>query len=326
LNEFQPSRIVVSKRLPGDALGRLAEAGHAVWINADADALAADELARRAAGADAILVQPPDRVDADLLDAVGPQLQIVANCAVGYENVDVVAASTRGITVTNTAGVLADATADLTIGIMIAAMRGIVAGDRLVRRGDHWTAGTATLRSEVHGATLGIVGMGEIGRAVARRARAFDLRVLFCGSRHVPDEVRGQLELEECSLEDLLKASDVVSLHCPLTEATRHLIDAEALRHMRPEAFLVNAARGPVVDESALVEALRCGAIAGAALDVYEREPELHPGLVELDNVVLTPHIGSATARTRAAMTALAVDNVLTVLAGEPPLTPVPAP
>jgi lactate dehydrogenase-like 2-hydroxyacid dehydrogenase len=237
----------------------------------------------------------------------------VANVAVGYDNVDVEAVREHGARFTNTPGVLTDATADLAIALMLAITRRLGEGERLLRSRTPWAwAIDFMLGRGLRGKTLGIVGYGAIGRAVADRVRAFGMEVIFTRRS------AGGVELPE-----LLERSHVVSLHCPLTEETRHLIDAPALRAMRDDAYLVNTARGPVVDEAALAEALREGVIAGAALDVFEEEPEVHPALLDLDNVVLVPHLGSATEETRTAMAELAAANVLAVLRGDEPPTPV---
>ena len=254
-----------------------------------------------------------DRVDDAFLEAAGEQLRVVANVAVGYDNVDVEAVRRRGVRFTNTPDVLTDATADLAIALMLAITRRLGEGERLLRSREPWAwAIDFMLGRGLRGKTLGVVGYGEIGRAVAERARVFGMEVIYTR--------RGEGGVE---LGELLERAHVVSLHCPLTETTRHLIDADALRAMRDDAYLVNTARGPVVDEAALATALRDGVIAGAALDVFEEEPEVHPGLLDLDNVVLVPHLGSATEETRTAMAELAAANALAVLRGDDPPTPV---
>jgi lactate dehydrogenase-like 2-hydroxyacid dehydrogenase len=283
-----------------------------------------EELLRDVAGAVAVVATLTDRVDAAVLDAAGPGLRVVANVAVGYDNVDVEAARARGVVVTNTPGVLDDATADLTMGLVLSAARRITEGDRFLRRGTPWVWGPRMMTGLdlSAGATLGIVGYGRIGRAVARRARGFGMRLLATPSRsRVWDADADGVRFAE--LDELLAEADVVTLHVPLTDATRHLVDAAALARMKPTALLVNTARGGVVDTGALVDALRAGRIGGAALDVFEDEPSVDPRLLELEQVVLTPHLGSAGDRTRSAMCLLAVRNVAAVLAGDPPLTPV---
>jgi glyoxylate reductase len=245
--------------------------------------------------------------------------------AVGYDNVDVEAAAARGVVVTNTPGVLTDATADLAMGLLLAVTRRLGEGERLLRAGTPWGwAMDFMLGSGLQGKTLGVVGLGAIGQATARRARAFGMDIAYTTRSRADAEVEAALGgARWMGLEELLGAADVVSLHCPLTAETHHLIDADALRAMQPTAYLVNTARGPVVDEAALVEALRARVIAGAALDVFEHEPAVDPGLLDLDNVVIAPHLGSATVETRTAMAMLAARNALAVLAGEEAPTPV---
>jgi glyoxylate reductase len=269
-----------------------------------------EELLAACAGKDGLLVQATDRVDGELLDAAGPQLRVVANHAVGFDNVDVDAATRRGVLVSNTPGVLTAATAEFTIALLLDLVRRVSEGDRLVRSGTPWILGPVFMLGEgLEGRTLGIVGLGRIGREVARLAEAFGMRVVYTGRGEVPGVPYPRLPLET-----LLETVDAVSLHCPLTPETRHLIGARELRRMRRDAFLVNTTRGPVVDEAALAEALAAGEIAGAALDVYEREPEVHPGLLGLENAVLAPHLGSATTEAREAMGMLCVEALRAVL------------
>lgn len=282
---------------------------------------AADKAAFLAAvhGAHALMTMVTDRVDGDVLDAAGPQLKIVANVAVGYDNLDLAAARERGVIVTNTPDVLTGAVAEFTWGMILAITRRIGESERLVRRGDWKGWGFDFLTgTELAGKQLAIIGAGRIGRDVARRAAAFDMRVVF-GGRRAGTDVDGHRVV---SVDDALSSSDIVSIHVPLRPDTRHLIDARALDLMKPSAFLINTARGAVVDEAALVEALVARRIAGAALDVFEREPIVHPGLLTLENVVLLPHLGSATVETRTAMAELAAKNVAAVLNGQAPLTP----
>jgi lactate dehydrogenase-like 2-hydroxyacid dehydrogenase len=316
-------RVYVTRLLTDDAMAEVAALGVPVVAGREEPPTRA-ELLRDVAGAVAVVATLTDRVDAEVLDAAGPALRVVANVAVGYDNVDVDAARARGVVVTNTPGVLDDATADLTLGLVLAAARRIPEGDRFLRRGTPWVWGPRMMTGLdlSAGATLGIVGYGRIGRAVARRARGFGMRLLATPSRsRVWDADADGVRFAE--LDELLAESDVVSLHVPLTDATRHLVDAAALARMKPTALVVNTARGGIVDTDALVEALRAGRIGGAALDVFEDEPHVDPRLLELEQVVLTPHLGSAGDRTRSAMCLLAVRNVAAVLAGEAPLSPV---
>ncbi len=316
-------RIAVTRSIPERGLELLRGLGD-VWVSPHDQALGEAELHAAVAGADVVLTMLHDRVDEALLQAAGPQLRLVANVAVGYDNIDVEAATRRDVLVTNTPGVLTDATADLAIALTLMVTRRLGEGERLIRARTPWRWHMfMLLGSGLQGKTLGIVGLGAIGQATARRARAFGMDVTYAQRAPAPAEIEAELGARRLRLYQLLATADVVSLHCPLTPETRHLIDAAALGRMKRGAYLVNTARGPVVDEAALALALRERRIAGAALDVYEREPEVHPGLLELDNAVLVPHLGSATVETRSAMAVLAARNVAAVLAGEPPLTPV---
>ncbi|MGV1050292.1 MAG: 2-hydroxyacid dehydrogenase [Solirubrobacterales bacterium] len=316
----------VTNRLPESALALLGEAGELRLADATA-ALPREQLLELVAGADAILTLLSDRADEELFEAAGPQLRCVANVAVGFDNVDLEAAARRGLVVTNTPGVLDDATADLTLALLLAATRRIGEGERLIRAGRPWAWGVSfMLGSDLRGKLLGIVGLGNIGSLVARRARAFGMEIAYLGRHQAPAALVAELEAERLDLDQLLAGADVLSLHCPLTPQTRHLIGARELALMKPTATLVNTARGPVVDEAALARALREGEIAAAGLDVYEHEPAVEPGLLELENVVLSPHLGSATVETRAAMAELAARNAIAVLRGENPPTPVDLP
>jgi glyoxylate reductase len=314
--------VLVTRRLAPDAMEYL-RGRTAPEIPDEDRPMPRTELLERAAGKRGILATLTDRIDGELLDAAGPGLIAVANLAVGYDNVDVAACTRRGVLVTNTPDVLTDATADIAWGLILAASRRIVEGDRMVRRGDAWEwSPSFMLGREVTGKTLGIVGFGRIGRAVARRAAGFEMEVRYT-ARSRKLEAERDLRAVYRELPELLAEADVVSIHVPLGPETHHLFDAEAFRRMRPTAVLVNTSRGPVVDEAALAAALRDGEIAAAGLDVYEREPEIHPGLRELENVVLAPHLGSATVETRGAMAMLAARNLVAALAGERPPSPV---
>lgn len=262
-----------------------------------------EELLVRSAGCDGLMTMLTDRIDDELLDAAGPQLCVVANFAVGFDNVDVPACTRRGVVVSNTPDVLTVATAELTIALMLALLRRVAEGDRLVRRREEWIwAPNMLLGHGLASRTLGLVGFGRIGQEVARLAQAHGMEVISTSRA-------GALPLDE-----LLRAADVVSLHVPLSDETRHLIDERALRLMKPTAVLVNTSRGPIVDEAALARALSEKRIAGAALDVFEREPEVTEELLGLENVVLTPHLGSATLGTREAMGMLCVEALRAVL------------
>jgi len=315
--------IAITNRLPEPAVEALRAVGE-VRMDAREESIPRGDLLGLVAGADAILTLLHDSVDEELFEAAGSQLRCVANVAVGYDNVDVEAAARRGVVVTNTPGVLDDATADLTLALILATNRRVAEGDRLIRSGRPWTWGMSfMLGSDLRGKLLGIVGLGGIGTKVAERARAFGMEIAYHSRQPAPADVAAGLGAERMPLERLLAEADVLSLHCPLTPETHHLIGAAELAAMKPSAVLINAARGPIVDERALAEALAAGRIAAAGLDVYEHEPRVEPGLLNLDNVVLVPHLGSATVETRTAMAELAARNVISVLSGQGPLTPV---
>lgn len=305
-----------------ECLAPLAAAGYDVHAEPGDAPLPPERLWELCADADALICLLTDRVDEDLLRAA-PRLRVVANVAAGYDNIDVAAATRAGVAVTNTPGVLTEPTADLTFALLLAAARRVPEGDAFLRAGryTHWKLDQEQTGLDVHGRTLGIIGLGQIGRAVARRAfHGFGMRVLYHQRRRLDPIEEAELGVTWSELDELLVRADFVSLHAPLTEETRHLVDAEALARMKASAVLVNTARGPLVDEAALVEALRSGTIAGAGLDVYEDEPAVHPGLLELrERVVLLPHLGSATEATRRKMADLAVANVLAVLSGRRP-------
>jgi len=310
--------ILVTRTLPDSVLARLRGAAE-VDLWAEPRAIPRDTLLSRVRGRDALVCLLTDRIDDEVLDAAGPSLRVVANVAVGYNNIDVAACRARGVTVTNTPDVLTNACADFTWGLILAVTRRLGEGERVVRAG-RWGGWALDymLGMELRGKQLGIVGMGRIGLAVAEKASAFGMRVAYSGRR--PVDLPGAVHL---TLEDVLRTSDVVSLHCPSTPDTLHLMNADRLSLMRPTAYLINTSRGPVVDEAALAAALGSGRLAGAALDVYEREPEIHPALFGLENVLLIPHLASATTETRTAMADLAASNALAVLAGQPAVTPV---
>lgn len=318
--------VLVTRALPDPGIAPLVAAGIEVDHHDHEVALGRDQMLERVAGRDALLCLLTDRIDATSMDAAGRQLRVIANLAVGYDNIDVAAAAARGIVVTNTPDVLTEATADLAWALLLAAARRVVEGDELVREGG-WRGWSPTqlLGEPVHGRTIGIVGLGKIGAATARRATGFGMEILYHNrSRNrVAEEALGARHV---ALDELLRRSDFVSLHVPLHDGSRHLIDAGALARMKPTAVLVNTARGPVVHEAALFDALRSRTIAAAGLDVYEDEPAIHPGLADLDNVVILPHVGSATTEARAAMVQLCCDNIIAVLSGGRAVTPVDPP
>jgi glyoxylate reductase len=300
-------RVLLTRRIPSAIFERLAAAAE-VDLYEGSSAMPADELLARVRDKDALISVITDKVTTEVV-AAADRLKIVANIAVGYDNIDVPAVKARGVIVTNTPDVLTEATAELTWALILSAARRVTEGDRLIRR-NGWKGWALDfmLGTELRGKQLGIIGRGRIGRAVAAKAPAFGMRAVF--AKH------------DLSFDELLISSDVISIHTPMTTENRHMIDRRALARMKRTAILVNTARGPIVDEEGLAWALKERLIAAAALDVYEREPVVHEALLGLENVVLAPHLGSATRETRTAMIDLAVNNVLAVLAGRQPITP----
>lgn len=311
-------RTLVTRKLPSSVMSKL-EACCTVDLYVGSSAISREELLQRVRGVDAIVCLLTETIDAAVLDAAGPQLKIVANVAVGYNNVDVPACRARGVTVTNTPDVLTNACADFTWGLILAVTRRLSEGERVVRAGK-WGGWALDymLGMELRGKQLGLVGVGRIGGAVAEKAPAFGMTIAYADQRaaDIPNATH-------MPLDRLLSTSDVVSLHVPMTPETKHLIDQKALTKMKRTAYLINTSRGPVVDEAALAWALKERLIAGAALDVYEKEPEIHQALMALENVLLIPHLASATTETRTAMADLAVANAIAVLNGQPAVTPV---
>jgi glyoxylate reductase len=317
------ARVVVTGKIPAVAVERL-RAAHDVSAWDKPDPIPRAELLSRLAGAHAAVTLLTEKVDDEFLDAAGADLRVVCNVAVGYNNIDVPACTARGVTVTNTPGVLTDATADIAMALVLMVTRRLGEGERVIRSRTAWQWGMGyMLGVGIQGRRLGIVGMGQIGLALARRARAFGMTIAYSKRTPLGAAVAAELGAEYLSLDDLLATSDVVSLHCPYSADTHHLIGAAQLARMKPTAYIVNTARGPIVDEAALVDALRAGRIAGAGLDVFEKEPTVHEGLLGLEQVVLIPHLGSATVETRTAMATTAAANALAVLAGGAPPNPV---
>lgn len=313
--------VLVTRRLPEPVLARLRR-------HCDVDlwegegAIPRDELLRRVAGKVGAVTLLTESVDAEFLDAAGSQLEIVANYAVGFDNIDVEACTRRGVLASNTPEVLTDTTADLAWTLLMAAARRVPEGDRFLRTRTPWIWGPEMMLGvDVHHRVLGLVGFGRIGQAMARRARGFDMRVIYHDLQRPPATVEEALDVEYRELDELLSEADFVSVHVALTPQTRHLFGAEQFRKMKRTAVLVNSSRGPVIDEAALTVALREGEIFAAGLDVFEREPEVDPELLRLSNVVLSPHLGSATVDTRIAMGDLAVDDLLAALEGRRPPT-----
>ena len=307
-------KVLLTRRIPSSASARL-EASCDVDRN-DGAQLSPEQLKARLKDKEGVVCLMTDAMTAEVMDAA-PRLKVIANVAVGYNNIDVPAAQARGIVVTNTPDVLTEATADLAWALIMDITRRVTEGDRLIRRGA-WKGWALDfmLGNELRGKTLGIIGFGRIGQAVAARAVPFGMRVIHSDAQTVPGS--GAIPVDR-----LLATADVVSIHCPLTPETRHMINQAALARMKRSAYLINTSRGPVVDEAALAWALKNGIISGAGLDVYEEEPAVHPDLLTLENVVLAPHLGSATTETRTAMADLAVRNAIAVLTGQSPLTPV---
>jgi glyoxylate reductase len=313
--------VLVTRRLPRPCLDRIAERCD-MTLYQGAGAMPRDRLLEEIAGKFGAVTLLTDQVDDEFLDAAGEQLVIVANYAVGFDNIDVEACTRRGVMASNTPDVLTETTADLAWTLMMAAARRVPEGDRFLRSRTPWIWGPEMmLGQDVHHKTLGIVGFGRIGHALARRAKGFGMTVLYFDVFRPSAELEHELGAEYRELDDLLAEADFVSLHVNLSEETRHLIDAERLRSMKPTAVLVNTSRGPVIDEAALADALESGEIFAAGLDVFEREPEVHPKLLERQNAVVIPHLGSATVDTRLAMGMLAADNLFAALDGERPPT-----
>lgn len=312
------AKVLVSRRISEKAIEMLRE-HFDVEVSEHDRTLTADELKARLSGKQGLVCQLQDKINEDLLSAC-PDLKISSNVAVGYDNVDLAAATRHGVMITNTPEVLTDTTADLAFALLMSAARRVAEADRFVRAGKfrEWRM-DLLLGRDIHHAKLGIVGIGRIGRAMARRGRGFDMRVLYYDEQRLPAEAERELNVQFTPLDDLLRQSDFVSLHVPLMAATRHLIGPAQLALMKPTAILVNTSRGPVVDEQALVDALKSGQIGGAGLDVFEFEPKVHPDLLGLENVVLAPHIASASVATRERMATLAAENCIAGLQGRTP-------
>jgi len=311
-------KILVTGRIPDDVM-TLIEREHDVEANKEDRPMKREVLLERIVDKDGLLSMITDTIDKELLD-LAPNLKMIANCGVGYDNIDIGEATYRGIPVSNTPGVLTDATADLAFTLILSVARRVVEGDKRTREGKFkFWAPLLFLGREVTGKTLGIVGLGRIGGAIAQRAKGFDMKLLYHKRNRIDKVEEEALGIEYRNLSNLLQESDFISLHVPLTDQTLHLIGKRELDMMKPDAYLINTSRGPVVDEKALFKALKEEKIAGAGLDVYEHEPALTPGLAELDNVTLLPHVGSATHETRARMARLATENLLAGLRGDIP-------
>lgn len=317
------TRIVVTRPVTEEALSLLRPRAELKIGPADPPLPTRDEVREMVRDADVVYTLPANPLDAEAIGGA-QKLRMIATMGTGFDNIDIAAAKKRGIPVTYAPGILDETTADGAFGLLIAAARRFGEAERVLRAGEWkgWGPGQF-LGQDVHHATLGIVGMGRIGRQIARRASGFEMRVIYYDERR-NDQAERELSVVYVPLDRLLAESDIISVHVPLMPSTRHLIDAEALRKMKPSAVLINTSRGPVIDERALAEALRDGVIAAAGLDVYEREPRVEPLLLELENVVLLPHIASASERTRTRMAVRAAQNILAFLDGKPLLDPVP--
>jgi glyoxylate reductase len=317
-------RIFVTRRPPESAITLLHDAFGAsdVTIFPEDRPIPREVLLEGVKGADAILSMLTEPMNPEVFDAAGPQLKIVANMAVGYNNIDVPAATARGIAVSNTPDVLTETTADLTFALILATARRLCESEHFLRSGQ-WSSWSPTfmLGMDVYGKTLGIYGLGRIGKAVVRRAKAFNMKVIYHSRTQLPAAEETELGLIYVDFPTLLAESDIVSPHCPLTDETRHVFNGATFKAMKKSAIFVNTTRGPVVDEAALAAALHAGDIFAAGLDVYEEEPKIHPDLLTVSNIVLLPHIGSSTLETRSAMANLAAENIIALLKGKTPPT-----
>jgi glyoxylate reductase len=313
--------VLVTRPIMQEPLERLRERCD-VTVHENEFGIPREELLQVVAGRDAIVTMLTEKVDAEFLAAARPQLKIVANHAVGFDNVDLDACTEAGVLASNTPDVLTETTADTAFALIMAAARRVGEGERFLRARKPWIWGPLMmLGQDVHHKTIGIVGFGRIGQAVARRAKGFGMRVVYSDAVQLPAAVEAETGAQRLELDELLAQADVVSIHTNLTPETRHLFGADAFRKMKPTAVIVNTSRGPVIDESALADALEAGEIFAAGLDVFEREPEVEERLLELENVVVIPHLGSATVDTRNAMGHVVVDNVFAALDGKRPPT-----
>jgi len=318
------SKIFVTRKIPEAGIKMLREKGYEVEVSDFDGVIPREQLLSKVKGADAILALLTDKINGEVMDAAGPQLKVVANYAVGYDNLDLPSAKQRNIILTNTPEVLTESVAEHAIALIFALAHRIVESDQFMRDGKYvgW-APMLFLGNDIVGKTLGLVGMGRIGGNVAKRlCDGFGIKILYY-DRARSEDLEKQYKMEFVDLETLLKNSDFISIHLPMTPETKHLIGEAQLKMMKKTAYLINTARGPIIDENALVAALKNGVIKGAALDVYEAEPKMAAGLAELPNTVLTPHTASATEETRSAMSELAAKNIIAVLSGQPAVTPI---
>jgi len=317
------AKIVVTGKIPEVALEKLKKS-HEVISWGEETPISRDELLKRVSGANVIVSLLTEKIDEEVLASAGNDLKAVCNVAVGYNNIDVAACKNKNVLVTNTPGVLTDATADIAMALILMTTRRLSEGERVIRNQDPWAWGMFyMLGSSIQNQTLGIVGMGQIGIATALRAKSFGMKIIYTRRNRLDEKIEKELSAQYVSLDELLQQSDIVSLHCPYSTETHHLISDAQLSKMKKTSYLINTARGPIVNEEALANALINKTIAGAGLDVYENEPKVNDKLLKLDNVVLLPHLGSATVETRTAMATTAANNALEILSGNKPLNPV---
>ena len=317
------AKIVVTGKIPEVALEKLKKS-HEVISWGEETPISRDELLKRVSGANVIVSLLTEKIDEEVLTSAGNDLKAVCNVAVGYNNIDVAACKSKNVLVTNTPGVLTDATADIAMALILMTTRRLSEGERVIRNQDPWAWGMFyMLGSSIQNQTLGIVGMGQIGIATALRAKSFGMKIIYTRRNRLDEKIEKELSAQYVSLDELLQQSDIVSLHCPYSTETHHLISDAQLSKMKKTSYLINTARGPIVNEEALANALINKTIAGAGLDVYENEPKVNDKLLKLDNVVLLPHLGSATVETRTAMATTAANNAIEILSGNKPLNPV---
>jgi len=317
------AKIVVTGKIPEVALENLKKS-HEVISWGQETPIPRDELLKRVPGANVIVSLLTEKIDEEVLTSAGNDLKAVCNVAVGYNNIDVAACKNKNVLVTNTPGVLTDATADIAMALILMTTRRLSEGERVIRKQEPWAWGMFyMLGSSIQNQTLGILGMGQIGIATALRAKSFGMKIIYTRRNRLDEKIEKELSAQYVSLDELLQQSDIVSLHCPYSTETHHLISDAQLSKMKKTSYLINTARGPIVNEEALANALINKTIAGAGLDVYENEPKVNEKLLKLDNVVLLPHLGSATVETRTAMATTAANNALEILSGNKPLNPV---
>lgn len=317
------AKIVVTGKIPEVALEKLKKSYEVISWDEETP-ISRDELLKRVPGANVIVSLLTEKIDEEVLTSAGNDLKAVCNVAVGYNNIDVAACKNKNVLVTNTPGVLTDATADIAMALILMTTRRLSEGERVIRNQEPWAWGMFyMLGSSIQNQTLGILGMGQIGIATALRAKSFGMKIIYTRRNRLDEKIEKELSAQYVSLDELLQQSDIVSLHCPYSTETHHLISDAQLSKMKKTSYLINTARGPIVNEEALANALINKTIAGAGLDVYENEPKVNEKLLKLDNVVLLPHLGSATVETRTAMATTAANNALEILSGNKPLNPV---